>query len=167
MICGCGASSSFVLLGWGILIDGITSLTVETLSVGMLRGDVPLLDAAGCRALAHDLEQAEMRREPSARIFDREQRWAASRYGIVSWIGGRFFAGGEVKRRTEFESRSQQTIQRTRRLALRAAQRAYELELGKAASSPADLVPDFLSAVPMDPATGKPFTKLPSTAAQD
>lgn len=151
----------------GILVDGITSLAVETLGVGLLRGDLPRLDAAKCRALAQRLEQAEARRESPQAIFDRERKWAAASYGLVATFGSRFIGGGEAKRQAQFESRRQQTVRRTRRLILQFAARAYELEQGKPPAQPMDLVPQFLSVAPLDPGTGKPFKDLPTTGTPD
>ena len=55
-----------------------------------------------------------------------------------------------------------QTRTRERRqLAITAAARAYELEKGKQPKSAADLVPEYLKAVPKDPATGNAMTLGP------
>jgi hypothetical protein len=44
--------------------------------------------------------------------------------------------------------------QKTRQLIIALAARAYELEKGKPPAGTADLVPEYLKAVPQDPVTG-------------
>jgi hypothetical protein len=41
------------------------------------------------------------------------------------------------------------------------AARAYELEIGQPPKQPADLVPKYLAAVPLDPDTNAPFRNIP------
>ncbi len=145
----------------GLLPDAVTGLALETLGAASMRGDLPMMDAKACRDFAKELETAEQRREPSSCIWDTEKRWAASTFGMSGRLVRLVLRVDDAKRRAELTKRSDQVIRRTRRLTLILAARAFELETGKPPAKPADLVPAYLSAVPVDPVAGAPFTEVP------
>jgi hypothetical protein len=58
----------------------------------------------------------------------------------------------EAFQKAERKFKEQQT--KTRQLLIDLAARAYELDKGHHPASPADLVPDYLKAIPQDPLTG-------------
>ncbi len=145
----------------GLIIDGLTGLAVETIGAGMLRGQVPGLDATACRNAARELEQLEARRESSERILKTEKTWSGASYGLISRIGDRFFQKTYADRYAKFNDRYQETIKRTRRLMLLLASRAIELETHKRPANTADLVPGVLKAVPLDPVSNEPMTDIP------
>lgn len=145
----------------GLLVDGLNALAIETIGMASLRGLVPNLDAATSRSIARELEQNEASRETPARMFQTEKAWSAASFGLVSRVGGLFAGKADQQRQASFLKRYHEAVRRTRRLTLSLAARAFALETGKAAATPADLVPGLLKSVPIDPETGAPMTELP------
>ena len=146
----------------GLLMDAGTGLTLETLGAATLRGGISGMDAAVCRDCVRQLEQAEQGRESPARIWETEKRWAAASFGVVGRVLRFVLRRDDKKGYAEFTKRTNQVVRRTRRAMLAIAARGFELETGKRPEKPADLVPSFLAAVPIDPTTGAPFTDIPS-----
>jgi len=148
-------------LARGLFSDGVNALAVETIGMASLRGQIPHLDAAFCRAAAQSLEQVEARREQPERILKTEKDWSAASFGLVSRLGGMFRRKLDVQRNAEFTLRYRETTRRTRRLMLILAGHAVELQTGKPVTNPSDLVPGVLRSVPLDPDKNTPMTEVP------
>jgi hypothetical protein len=146
----------------GVLVDGLTGLTIELIGVSSLRNRAGHLNASACRRLAQALEASEARREPAGQILEKQTQWADATFGLISKIESFISRGGKEERYRDFNSRYADAVRRTRRLILVLAARAYQLETGRAPARPADLVPGILKAIPLDPFTGKPIPDIPS-----
>jgi hypothetical protein len=146
----------------GVLVDGLTGLTIELIGVSSLRTRTGHLTAPACRHLAQALEASEARREPAERILGNQTQWSDATFGLISKIGSFMSRGGTEERYRDFNSRYADAVRRTRRLTLALAARAFQLETGRAPARPADLVPGILKAVPIDPATGSPIPDIPT-----
>lgn len=146
----------------GVLVDGLTGLTVELIGASSLRMRAGHLNAPACRRLAQALEANEARREPASQILERQTQWADATFGLISKIGSLLSRSGKEERYRDFNSRYADAVRRTRRLTLVLAARAFQLETGRAPARPADLVPGILKAVPLDPATGSPIPDIPT-----
>jgi hypothetical protein len=146
----------------GVLVDGLTGLTIELIAVSSLRTRTGHLTAPACRHLAQALEASEARREPAERILGNQTQWSDATFGLISKIGSFMSRGGTEERYRDFNSRYADAVRRTRRLTLALAARAFQLETGRAPARPADLVPGILKAVPIDPATGSPIPDIPT-----
>lgn len=142
----------------GLLVDGITALTVETIGAASLRAQLPHLDAGFCRNAAQELERAEGRRAAPEDILKTEKAWSHASFGLVSRIGGFLTRRADQQRAADFTKRSHDTTRRTRRLIVALATRAMELESGKPVAALTELVPGVLRAVPLDPASRQPLT---------
>jgi len=145
----------------GVLVDGITSIAVESIGTASLRAMSPALSAQECRAMAKTLAVAEVNRDSPENILLNQRRWSAASFGLVSKVGGILLRNASAKRHSEFTTRYHESTKRTRRLILLLAARTFELETGQRPSRPSDLVPDFLPTVPTDPDTGSPMSALP------
>jgi hypothetical protein len=148
----------------GILIDGITSLALETIGSASLQAMLPQLDAAFCHEAARTLEELDSRREMPETIIATERTWSAQRFGLIDRIGGFIAREAKAKRHAQFIERSHQTHDRTQRLMLRLAARACELENQHPPAKVSELVPIYLKAIPRDSETGKEIQELPSLA---
>lgn len=142
----------------GLLVDGITALTIETIGAASLRAQLAHLDAAFCRSTAQELERAEARRAAPEEILNTEKSWSHASFGLVSRVGGFLTRRADRQRAADFTKRSHDTTRRTRRLIVALATRAMELETGKPVAALTELVPGVLRAVPLDPASRLPLT---------
>lgn len=139
----------------GLIIDGITGLTIEAIGVVVLQAELPRLDASGCRQAALELETLNRLREPPATTFATDKSWSAQRYGLIDSIGAVLARKTIAARQTKFIARSQDVARRTQHLMLRLAAQAYQLENQKPPANVSALVPDYLQAVPLNLETGK------------
>ncbi len=146
----------------GILLDGITSLAVETVGTASLQVMLPQLDATCCRAAARALEEINAKREQPETILATERAWSARRFGLIDRLGGFLARKATRKRFAQFIERSHQTEARTQRLMLRLAVRAYEMEQKQQPAKVSDLIPAYLKTAPHDSETGKEIQEIPS-----
>jgi hypothetical protein len=140
----------------GVLIDGLVGIAIQALGRARLEEALPGTDAATARNIGAALEGIITRQESSATIWEREAQWArAGRFGT-----GNFFAQFlQSFLQRDMKAKSEQKFLKSsadlHRITLRAAARAYELDHGQPPASARDLVPQYLKAVPVDPATGQ------------
>ncbi len=146
----------------GLLVDGLTGLTLELVGVAVLRAQAGQLPAAMCRHTARTLADADRHRESAGAILRNQTVWADATFGLISRVGSLFSRRANADRYRDYRSRDEDTVRRTRRLSLLLAARAMELETGRRPQRPAELVPGYLPAVPLDPGTGKPVTDVPT-----
>jgi hypothetical protein len=145
----------------GILLDGITSLMLEAVGTASLQSLLPQLDATVCRNTAIALEELQAKREKPETIIATEKAWSARRFGLVDRIGDLLGRKANAKRFTQFIQRSHETSDRTQRLMLRLATRAYELDHHQPPAKVSDLVPTHLIAAPRASESGKEILEFP------
>jgi hypothetical protein len=150
----------------GTLNDTIYGLTIETLGAASLRGDLIAMDAPTSSLAARALAKADAHRDQPEQVLETQRRWAVKSFGLISRAGGIVLEGSAAKRLAELETRWSKAVGRTRRLTLMLAARAYELETGQPAKQPADLIPKFLPAIPLDPDTKAPFRNIPKPVGE-
>lgn len=146
----------------GILVDGITGLALEAIGGASLQSMLPQLDGAFCREAALTLEKFQSTRAQPAMIIATEQAWSRRQFGLVDVFGGWLGREAHKKRFAEFSKKANEAAERTQRLMLRLAARAYELDEKRPPANAADLVPKFLKTVPLDLQTGKAVQEIPS-----
>jgi len=118
-----------------------------------------------CRRAAAGLETLDSKRQTWNELMQQENAWSHGtfgtfpgwRYDIIQWKGN-FNRWKERKIvasiiATTEESFNKQ-VQKTHQLIVDLAARAYELDKGHRPVSVAELVPEYLKAVPQDPVTG-------------
>lgn len=145
----------------GILVDGITGLALEAIGGASVQSMLPQLDGAFCREAALTLEKLQSTRTQPATIIATEQAWSRRQFGLVDVIGGWLGREAHKKRFAEFSKKANEAAERTQRLMLRLAARAYELEEQRPPASAAELVPKYLKTIPLDLQTGKPVQATP------
>ncbi|HEV2208050.1 MAG TPA: hypothetical protein VG167_04700 [Verrucomicrobiae bacterium] len=145
----------------GLIIDSLVGIAVESIGLTPLEKLAPGLDAKECRKLATELERSEARRESARTFIANDDRWARRA------LGWRYYYYRLISLRTHaatvrsYSARYAAIEIRTRLLVLTLAARAYELERGHRPANPAELVPEYLHAVPLDPLTGTNLVSIP------
>lgn len=145
----------------GLLIDGVTSLAVETIGLALLQGKISQMDAAGCRESALALEDLAAKREPPETTIASEKNWSAARFGLLDLAGGFVMRKDLAKRQAQFVIRSHEAADKMQRLMLRLAARAYELDHQQPPANVAALIPSYLKSIPHDRETGGEIQEIP------
>ncbi len=145
----------------GLLIDALVGIAIEAIGTAQMEKLIPSLDANRCREAAAALEAAEPRRESVASVLQQERDWARRNYGLKGEIARLITYKSIRQSENTFTAKSKAQATRTRNLMVKLAARAYELEHGNRPQTFADLVPAYLKAVPLDPATGTNMVYLP------
>jgi hypothetical protein len=139
----------------GVLISKLVGLACESMGTRPLQRLTNSLDAAKCREVARVLQTIDEREEPISETLEQERLWVKRTYGLRGQFENllSYKTQAQTKARLIADVQANQTRRRVMTVAF--AARAYELEKGKPPQSAADLVPDYLKAVPKDPVTGK------------
>lgn len=148
----------------GTAIDFLVGSACEVIGANQMTNILARLSVADCKRAAKALEQHEATREPLQHIERREAEWSRRTFGL--WARVRlmiqsrslrpgkewdFMWDGDYNRRTRA----------VRLVSIKLASRAFEMERGRKPQTVADLIPEFLSAVPLDPVSQQPL-ELPS-----
>ena len=139
----------------GLLIDKLVGIAIEIVGMDHLQRLVPHLDANACRETAGALEVLDSNKQSWDDLIQQESAWSHAafhgwRYEFIRWKERKSHASAMATIKQKFDAQQQ----RTRQLMVDLAARAYELDKGHPPASAADLVPEYLKAVPKDPATG-------------
>lgn len=139
----------------GLLIDQLVGTAIEAVGTSSLQKIVSQLNAKSCRQTAIDLETLDAQRQSWNDVIQQEDAWSRRtfiglRYRLLLLYSDRSLKQDQEKAEQHFIN--QQT--KTRQLIIALAARAYELDKGHPPASAADLVPDYLKAIPQDPVTG-------------
>ena len=141
----------------GVLIDALVGIAIQAMGLACLRDQQLAVDAPTARLVAAGLEELSAGRESLSVISERERRWAREgRFGppVGFW---QWWLTPILTRQAyqKMQQKFQQHDANLRRAMLDFAGRAFEVEHGKPPGSARELVPDYLRAVPLDPASGK------------
>ena len=143
----------------GILIDAMVGTAIESLGTTGLEKFVNQADARTCRETAAALEALDAVRPSWPDVLQQEDNWIRRAFGARAVII-EFVYHRQLKQRNGMKA--QRTFQaeqlKARRLTIDFASRAYELDKGHRPASAAELVPEYLNAVPKNPVTGKPLS---------
>ncbi len=139
----------------GVLIDELVGIALEGLGTSHLTNLVDHLDATCCRETAASLEILDAQRQTWDEVMQQESAWSHGtyrgwRYELMRLEERKFLLPTITTTRRKLDAQ----VQKTRQLIIDLAARAYGLDKGHPPSSAADLVPDYLKAVPQDPVTG-------------
>ena len=94
--------------------------------------------------------------------MQQERAWVRRAYPDIKYRWSELVESASFKKgiqKAEQKFKNQQS--RTRQLLVDLAARAYELDKGRRPANLTDLVPDYLKAVPKDPASGKNLVLTP------
>lgn len=139
----------------GLLIDQLVEIAMEAVGTSHLQKIVDRLDAKSCRETVTALETLDAQRQSWNEVIQQEDGWSRRTFTSLSYRIYRPLLSKmtrEAFQKAERKFKEQQT--KTRQLLIDLAARAYELEKGRRPASLAELVPDYLKAVPQDPVSG-------------
>ena len=139
----------------GVLIDALVGLAIENMGVAGLQKNTDRLDAKSCRETVAALETLDAQRQSWNEVIQQEDGWSRRTFTSLSYRIYRPLLSKmtrEAFQKAERKFKEQQL--KTRQLLIGLAARAYELDKGHRPASLADLVPDYLKAIPQDPVTG-------------
>jgi hypothetical protein len=140
----------------GVMIDQLVGTASEAIGSAGLQHLAGQLDASTCRQTAAALENLDSHRQSWSEVMQQENDWShrtfpGLRNELVRLMSRKMLIPAEQRAGTKFENR----VLKERQLTVDLAARAYQLEKGKPPAGAADLVPDYLKAVPLDPVSGK------------
>jgi hypothetical protein len=139
----------------GVLIDQLVGTAIEAMGTACLQKLVDQLDAKSCREAAATLETLDAQRQTWKEVMQQERVWSRRAYPGIKYRWTELVMSSSLKKAHQAGERKFNKRQiMTRQLLVDFAARAYELENGHRPASVADLVPDYLKAVPQDPLTG-------------
>jgi hypothetical protein len=143
----------------GVIMDEMIGIAVESLGVQQLQKTAGDLNANSCRDTIQTLEALAAHRQSWADVLQQEDNWARRTYsGLQGQMLILYYHLIYFHAREQNYQRCVDAINSTQKqegqLLINLAARAYELDKGKPPESLADLVPDYLKAVPQDPFTG-------------
>jgi len=139
----------------GVFIDQLVGIAIETINAEGLQKIAGQLDAKSCRVIAAALETLDAQRQAWDEVVQQERDWSRQTYGGIKYELDRLLAHKDLDMIQQgVEQKFKKREQQTRQLLIALAARAYRLEKGKPPASVADLVPDYLKAIPQDPFTG-------------
>jgi hypothetical protein len=146
----------------GPLIDNLIGLAIESMGTTHLQSFAGKLDAKTSGELAREIETLDAQRETWPQVLQNERDWSRRAFPGFRYRIATFFASSKLKAaRAKTGQRFNAQTEKTRRLMVDLAAHAYEMEKGRPPGSIADLVPNYLKAVPQDPAAGKAMTLNP------
>jgi hypothetical protein len=132
----------------GLIIDSAVMRAIEGLSLASLRSLENSLDVEQCRQIASALAAVDVRAP---------QYYEFSAHDLTyTWHEefSSFFSLRNWETRAHFRTRFYDAQKLRRRTMIDFAAHAYELEKGHRSKNIAELVPDYIKAIPKDPLTG-------------
>jgi hypothetical protein len=146
----------------GVLIDQLVGTAIEAMGVSHLQKLVDQLDAKTCRETAATLETLDAQRQTWNEVVQQERAWSRRTYPDIRYRMTELVMSSSLKKALQkagqkFNGQEKKTHQ----LIIDLAAHAYVLENGHRPASVANLVPDYLKAVPKDPITGTNLVLTP------
>ena len=143
----------------GVFMDEMIGIAIGSLGVGQLQTIVTNLDAKTCRETIATLETLSSQRQTWNETMQQENAWSRRSFpGLQGKMIRLYYRLVYYRTRKQNLERAIGTINSTRKkesqLLIALAASAYELDKGHPPASAADLLPDYLKAVPQDPVTG-------------
>lgn len=138
----------------GILIDAMVGTAIESLGVTGLQKFVNQADANSCRETAVTLETLDAVSPSWQDVLQQEDGWIRRTFGARSVLIELFYHRALQRSELKAQKTFQAEQLKARHLMIDFASRAYELDKGHRPASAADLVPEYLKAVPKNPSTG-------------
>jgi hypothetical protein len=145
----------------GILIDQLVGIAIKAIGTSHLQKLIDQLDAKSCRETAAILETLGTQRQTWNEVAQQDDAWSRRTYSSFRYRLTKLMLSISPKMRghmkavqNAFERKLEKQQTNTRQLIIDLAARAYELDKGHRPANLADLVPDYLKAIPQDPSTG-------------
>lgn len=141
----------------GLLVDRLVGLAIEGIGIAGLSDLSGRLSPQQCRELIEILETPEAGREPLEDCRTRKRAWGDHAFGWRGRVWNMAYSlSAEAKRAAEAVKNADLSYEAQKRLLIgKLAIRCYRLERGELPGTLADLVPEYLPAVPEDPFSGE------------
>jgi hypothetical protein len=144
----------------GVLMDEMIGIAIESVGVGQLQTIVTNLDAKTCRETAATLETLSSQRQTWNETLQQENAWSRRSFsGLQGRMLRLYYKLVYYRTRDKNQQRAIDSINSAQKkegqLLIALAARAYELDRGHPPAGAADLVPDYLKAIPKSPSPGK------------
>ncbi len=144
----------------GLMITRLVSISCCEIGLRPLANLTAQLNAQECRDAAADLEQMLAQAEPWNDTLVAEKQWSRRSFGWTIRLASVLY---RAYTKNNYYQKGEQKVtghlERVTDLMVELAARAYELEKKEKPSKIEDLEPEYLKAVPIDPATGKHWSK--------
>ena len=139
----------------GVVIDQLVGTAIEAIGVAGLQKLADQLDAKSCRETAAALETCDAQGQTWQQVMQQERDWSRRSYPGVRYELVRLISRSSLSKTFQKgEEKSNKRLSEMRQVTVALAARAYELEKGHPPANAADLVPEYLKAIPQDPFTG-------------
>ena len=148
----------------GVLINYMVGSACETIAVRRMTNLLSELNPEQCKQAARFLEEIDSQRDSFEEITARELEWQRRTFSLWNRLQAGFekhvmrrndpFAAMAEALTGDLEKTYNSRTLEVRRLQLKLAARAYELETGSRPSELSKLIPSYLKETPRDPATG-------------
>lgn len=145
----------------GAFIDTLVGISTESIGIRRLEALTVRLDAPTCRETAATLAACDAGRQSWDDALESEHDWSLAAGGLSGKLMSILKASSLKQTEAKARQRFNEQVNRTRRLTINLAARAYELDHGKRPASLAELVPDYLKAIPQDPLTNTNMAYTP------
>jgi hypothetical protein len=139
----------------GGLMDQMLGTAMESIGVDQLHELFGQLDAKSCRETAATLVMLDSQRQTWDEVMQQERDWSRRTFPGIRHELARVMTRDSLNKVYQSAGQKFDAQQiKTRQLIIDLAARAYELDKGHPPANLADLVPDYLKAIPQDPLTG-------------
>jgi hypothetical protein len=146
----------------GVFMDQLVGTAIKAIGTSHLQKLVDKLNLKSCRETAAALETLDAQRQTWNEVMQQENAWSRRTFTSLSYRIRRPLLSKMNREAFQTgERRFNKQVTQTRQLLIDLAARAYELDKGHRPANLADLVPDYLKAVPQDPFTGTNMVYLP------
>jgi hypothetical protein len=150
----------------GVIMDEMIGIAIESEGLEQLQKIAGQLDVKTCRETAATLEILSSQRQTWNETMQQENTWSRRTFsGLQGQTIRLYYKLVYYRTRERNHQRAIDTIKSTQKkenqLLTNLAARAYELDKGHRPANLADLVPDYLKAVPQDSSTGTNMVYLP------
>jgi hypothetical protein len=143
----------------GLVIHQLVSIALARTAEVRLEQIIPKLKVEDCQNGIATLLEIEQIEEPIAEILHRDAQWGrrVTGTGNLQLMVMKLFPQFR-KPQVAASAKLQEGTRSRRKLLLRLAARAFEIDTGKAPSNVSDLIPKYLPNVPKDPDSGTALT---------
>ena len=149
----------------GIMIDDLIADAIASIGLERLAVQMPLLDIDELSFVRQELEPSIEAREPFGKVLERESTWISLTHGwpgrLLNWATGEIVPDSSSRASRLARARVDALLRLT---ITEAAVRLYQLRNGVPPATLAELVPEYLSAVPQDPFAAGPLVYRPDGA---
>jgi hypothetical protein len=138
----------------GVIISRLVGIACETVASSRLEPLTNRLGPPECREVSKAIEMLDSKDESAQETLKQEHAFSRKVFGLRGQIVGLWRHKEIQKVESSFIKKQQSNALRRRRVMVAFAARVYTLEKGKPPQTLAELVPDYLKAIPQDPFTG-------------